>query len=197
MRSTPLPVTLFADFVCPFCYVTEAALHHLRDRHNLNLRPKAFELVPWADSRSPGPSPEEDELREARPFAAELGIELRLPPPRPNTTKAHEAAVFAGRRGAAEALRLAIYRAYWSDGRDIGRIDVLLELAEEVGLDPTELKIALDIDLGREVVLEDLALAKRLRIDSVPTLFLGTGANATILQGARSLVALDEALAVG
>lgn len=197
MRSSPLPVTLFADFVCPFCYVTEAALYELRDRHQLELRLKAFELVPWADASSPGPAPRDDELREASPFAAELGIDLRLPPPRPSTAKAHEAAVFAARRGAAEALRLAIYRAYWSDGRDIGRIDVLLELAEEVGLDSTELKIALDIDLGRDVVLEDLALAKRLRIDSVPTLFLGTGANATILQGARSLAALDEALAVG
>lgn len=92
---------------------------------------------------------------------------------------------------------MAIYTAYWSEGRDIGRIDVLLELAEGVGLDPIELKIALDIDLGRESVLADLALASRLRITSVPTVYLGTGPGSTILQGARSLSALDEALAVG
>lgn len=196
MKSSPLPVTLFADFACPFCYVTEAALYRLRDQHQLELRARAFELVPWDAPRSPGP-PEEDELRTASTFAAELGIEMLTPPPRPNTAKAHEAAVFAAQRGAAEALRMAIYEAYWTEGQDIGRIDVLLELAERVGLDPTDLKIALDIDLGRESVLADLALAKRLRITGIPTLFLGTGADATIVQGALSLSALDEALAVG
>lgn len=196
MTQRPLPVTLFADFVCPFCYVTEAALYRLRTTRHLNLHPRAFELVSWTASGPVGP-PDAEELRAAEPFATELGLQLRPPPPRPSTLKAHEAAVFAAQRGAGEALRMAIYQAYWIDGADIGRIDVLLNLAEEVGLDATELKIALDIDLGREAVLADVALAKRLRISSVPTLFLGTGASATILQGARSLAALDEALAVG
>ena len=75
MKSSPLPVTLFADFACPFCYVTEAALYRLRDQHQLELRARAFELVPWDAPRSPGP-PEEDELRTASTFAAELGIEM-------------------------------------------------------------------------------------------------------------------------
>lgn len=194
MSGDRLPATLFADFTCPFCLVSEIGLARLAESRPLNLRLKAFELHP-APTTLPDPPQDPEDLARAAPIAAELGIELRLPSVRPRTRKAHEAARFAAEHGLATRMREALYVGYWSAGRDIGRIDVLMEIATETGLDPTDLKIALDIDRYREEVIAEEELARRLRVVRVPTLFVGSGPGARILEGARDLAALDEALA--
>jgi predicted DsbA family dithiol-disulfide isomerase len=191
--SALLPVTFFADFTCPFSFVTETALRRLGDARPLELRPRAFELYP-APEPIPVPAHLPGDLAAAAALAAEVQLELHPPGLRPRTRKAHEAARFAAERGREEPMRRALYTAYWGDGLDIGRIDVLMALAAGVDLDPTDLKIALDIDTHRDDVLAHEELARRLRVVRVPTLFVGTGPEAVILEGARELGALDEAL---
>lgn len=194
MTESPLrPVTFFADFTCPFSFVTETALRRLSEGRPVELRPRAFELFP-APEPIPEPAHLPADLAAAAPLAAEVRLELRHSSMRPRTRKAHEAARFAAVQGREEAMRRALYAGYWERGLDIGRIDVLMELAAEVDLDPTDLKIALDIDSHRDEVLAHEALARRLRVVRVPTLFIGTGPGAAILEGARELRALDEAL---
>lgn len=192
-RSALLSVTLFADFTCPFSYVTEMALRLIEGRRPVELRPRAIELYP-APEPIPEPGHLPGDLAAAATLAAELQLELRHPELRPRTRKAHEAARFAALRGREGAMRRAMYGGYWKRGLDIGRIDVLMELAAEVDVDPTDLKIALDIDAHRDEVIADEELAGRLRVARTPTLFIGTGPGAAILEGARELRALDEAL---
>jgi predicted DsbA family dithiol-disulfide isomerase len=189
-------VTVFTDFSCPFSYVTEAALQRIGAVRPLEMRPRAVELFPVPEPL-PEPAHEEGELQAVASLAAELELRLELPPVRSRTRKAHEAARFAAERGAGPAMRMALYRAYWEEGHDIGRIDVLMSLIEALGEAPTDLKIALDIDRYSDAVAGDVALARRLRVARVPTLFLGSGPEARILQGARSLAALDEAISGG
>ena len=189
----PLKITYFADFTCPFCYVTEAALLRIGAAPTLDLSPRAYELYP-SPTPLPDPAEEAASLDAVRPLAEEVEVVLRLPAVRPRTRKAHEAAAFAAQHGAGSELRRAIYRGFWEDSADIGRIDLLVELGEEVGLDPTALKIALDIDLEGDRVLADLDLARRLRIAGVPTLYVGEGPGARVIQGAQSVRALDEAI---
>lgn len=133
-------------------------------------------------------------MAAAAPLAEALGIELRPPSVRPRTRKAHEAARFAAARGLEGPLRDAIYDAYWREGADIGRIDQLMEVAAGVGLEPIELKIALDVDSHREEIERDAAQAGRLGVQILPTLYLGSGPSARILVGAQGLRDLDEAL---
>ena len=173
-----MPVTLFADFTCPFSYVTEARLRSL----DAEVDRRAFERYP---AGTPLPSTAEPLGWEDAvvPLADEAGIVLRRPRARPRTRKAHEAAYFAQDRGVGEAMRMALYAAYFADGQDIGRIDVLVELGTKVGLDRTELKVALDIDQCADVVFGDGAVARQLGIRNTPTLLLGSGPQARILTG--------------
>jgi predicted DsbA family dithiol-disulfide isomerase len=184
-------ITVFSDFGCPYCYLTEAALRHVLGPDASAVRFRAFELYPAPAPLAPPP-------REAGPglegLAAELGLPLRPPGFRPRTRKAHEAAALAAAQGDPAALRAAIFDAYWVEGRDIGRIDVLAELAPAAGLDPFELKVALDIDRFRDEVERDRALAARLRVAAVPTTFVGTGPEARVLLGAQTPAALDAAI---
>lgn len=187
-----VPVVVFSDFTCPFSHVTEAALRRLHGEGLAAPRYAAFELYP-----APAPlpaAPDEGDLALARPLADELGVALAPPAVTPRTRKAHEAAKAADAHGAGPAMREAIFAAHFRDGRDIGRIDVLVELGAALGLDATELKVVLDVDRFGAAVSADRALAARLGIAAVPALVVGGGAGAELVVGAQPYAVLRELL---
>lgn len=186
-----IAITLVADFASPYCYVTEVAVRRAAAEHGCSIRTLAFELYPPIAEAPAAPPPWEPELDE---LARREGLTLRMPRALPRTRKAHEAATFAAEHERGPEMRRAIYHALWEEGRDVGRIDVLAALAGSVGLDPTDAKIALDIDRHLDAVLGEEAAAARLRITVVPVLYLGTGPRARVLVGARDRSGLDAAL---
>lgn len=189
----PAPVQIFSDFTCPFSYVTEAALRRAAAEAGAHVVYRAFELYPVPSPLPLGATTEWAE--ELAQLAAEAGVELRRPGYQSRTRKAHEAARFAAERGVGDPMRSAVFAAYFADGRDVGRIDVLVEVGEAVGLDRTELKVVLDIDLYTGAVLADQALAERSGIRSVPALVVGSGPGARVEVGAQSYAALRDVVA--
>jgi predicted DsbA family dithiol-disulfide isomerase len=191
---TALTATIFSDFTCPFCYMTEAALWRRAESGDINVRYRAVELYPHP---TPAPAPRDEAgWREAtEPLATELGLTLRAPDFRPRTRKAHEAACFAAVRGLEQRLRRALFSAYWQHGEDIGRIDMIVAIARTTGLDAEELKIALDIDTHSDEVQHDGEIARQLNLPGVPALYLGLGPGARVLLGAQSPTAIHEAIA--
>jgi predicted DsbA family dithiol-disulfide isomerase len=153
--------------------VTEAALRPLASEADVVVEFRAFELHP-APAPLPVPDGAEHEVA-LRDLAAAAGVRIGAPSLVPRTRKAHEATRFARERGREDAMRGVLFRAYWSDGADIGRIDVLTALGQEVGLEPEELRIALDIDAFADAVAADRTLAERLEIRHTPTLLLMAG----------------------
>ncbi|HVG46022.1 MAG TPA: DsbA family protein [Longimicrobium sp.] len=186
-----VPVVVFSDFTCPFSHVTEAALRRLQDEGLAAPRYAAFELFP---APAPLGTPSASDVRAALPLAEELGLALRTPPSSPRTRKAHEAAKLAEQKGVGRAMREALFAAYFGEGRDVGRIDVLVELGAALGLDATELKVVLDVDTFSGAVDADRALAARLGIAAVPVLVVGAGADAELVSGAQPYAALRELL---
>ena len=183
---TALRVTYFGDFASPESYLTEVALWRLAERAAIELDCRA---APASD-----PGDLSTRLAALEPLAAELGVALREPAVRASTSKAQEAARFARALGREREMRLAIHRAFWEEGLDVGRIDVLQALAEGVGLDPFDARVALDIDRHRDEVARDEGLARRLGIARAPVAYLGTGPSARILAGVQTPRDLDEAL---
>lgn len=188
-------VVVFSDFVCPFSYVTEAALRRLASEMPLELVHRPFELYP-----APEPLPDAlpgGWMELLRPLAEEAGVALLREPAPVRTAKAHEAARFAEGRGAGPAMREALFRAVFAEGRDVGRIDVLASLAAAAGLDPTEARVVLDVDALADEVARAGAAARRAGVASTPTLVVGEGAGARLLTGARPLAELRAELRGG
>lgn len=177
--SNPPPIShpvLYFDFVDPVSYLlelevkaTEAELGIRVTRFGVEINPPPYPL-----------GAPDDELwaprwTEATRIAGVLGRDLPRPPLVPWSRKAHELVEHANETAEDRVaeLRESIFRAYFDEGRDIGRVDVLVALAHAVGMDRTETKAVLDVDRFGDAVARrrDEAVGAGLRV--IPTLETG------------------------
>ncbi|MBX5489627.1 MAG: DsbA family oxidoreductase [Chloroflexi bacterium] len=128
--------------------------------------------------------------RGVAPLAARYGVEMRFPPFKPRSRWAHEAAEFARDRGRFDAMRVALFQAYFVDNRDIGAPEVLAEVAERVGLDGAALRTALAEGTYRGRVVQLEHIAHQLGISLVPTMVFG---DHIAVHGAQPYSVLREA----
>lgn len=106
----------------------------------------------------------------------------------PHTRKAHELAVHAAEQGSRPAVDSAIFHAALVEGLDVGRVDVLVGLAEGVGLDRTETRAVLDVDRYTDEVVRMRETAASRGVVGVPTMVC----DGRSLEGVRTL---DDILA--
>jgi predicted DsbA family dithiol-disulfide isomerase len=108
-------------------------------------------------------------LDNMRRMAADSGLDMKRPPLIPNTRKAHQATEFAREHGNLLAFHRAVFRAYWTDERNIGDADVLCEVAVLCGMDADALREALADGRYTGAVDEQIAWSRAAGITGVPT----------------------------
>jgi len=128
------------------------------------------------------------------PLAAKMNLPMKMPPLQPRSRLAHEAAKWAGSQERLADYNLALFRAFFQFGRDIGDQQVLMDLAAELGLDPAALAQALESHQFKVKVLEDEEEAQRLGIRAVPS-FVANGR--VLASGVQTAERLRELLASG
>jgi predicted DsbA family dithiol-disulfide isomerase len=84
-----------------------------------------------------------------------------------------------------------LFRAYFSEGRDVGDHRVLGELAGEVGLDGAAITARLGTEDDKDAVKAEIDEAYQIGVTGVPTFILG-GKYGVV--GAQSVEALTEAI---
>jgi predicted DsbA family dithiol-disulfide isomerase len=101
--------------------------------------------------------------------AADAGLEYRFDLLKhTNTVKAHELLHFAKAKGMQHAMEERLMSAYFTEGKHVGRIDDLVALAAEVGLDADEAREALEQETYLDAVRQDQAQARAYGIQGVP-----------------------------
>jgi predicted DsbA family dithiol-disulfide isomerase len=154
------PVLFCFDYLDPLSHLLDLELSALSAepdlqevrRVPLELRPPPSELL---DPDDPTWS---DRWHRAAAAGRSLGVSLRRPLFLPWTRKAHELVLHAAEGGFAGPVHSALFRAALIDGLDIGRVDVLVDIARDLGMDAQAAKAVLDVDrhaaavaaLGRE-----------------------------------------------
>jgi predicted DsbA family dithiol-disulfide isomerase len=152
MTAPDLDLMVIIDVICPWCYVgkrrMEKALTLLGDDARVRVSWLPFEL-------NPGMPKEGMERREyrMRKFGswerslqldaqlAELGVQeglsfrYDLQTRTPNTFDAHRLIRRAGESASQTELVEALFRAYFTQGRDIGNAETLAGIAAETGMD--------------------------------------------------------------
>ena len=128
--------------------------------------------------------------------AAELGVPLYRPEKWPATRAELQASEFARDLSEEAHLRIhrAIFRAHFVRGMDIGRVDHLLQLATEEGIDTEALAAALEDGRYLEELARTESEAERYSIHQTPVFLFGrfkvVGAAPTevLLEAARRAV---------
>ncbi len=170
----------WAEYYCPWSYIAAVRLYHVYPEYEgrVRLRVRPFPLEVMGGEAAPRAILEQEwwlaAIQEPRatfePWHGETWPTTTLP--------AFEAAWCATRQGDALFLDfdLRIRRAFFAESRDIGRPDVLLEIAREAGLDVDRLRWDLEREQPRSAILEDARLGQeRYRVRGTPTLMLGDG----------------------
>ena len=177
---TPLPVVVFADFICPYSYIALDQMDNLLRDYNIELvwRPHWLHPeVPPAGAPLPAEAaPEEQRARTRawlREMAPERAAQMRFPGKISFSLFAFEALEFAQDRGLALPFKTAVFEALWVEGRDIGQFSTLQAAADKVGLDSGELGRALAGQRYRRRVHDALQLARDAGVTKTPTFVLG------------------------
>ena len=124
-------------------------------------------------------------------MGAPFGLTVRQIVNIANSRMALEAGEFAKSQGRFERFHQGVFEAYFSQGKDIGNIEVLKQICREAGLDAVALEKALQRGTYRQAREETNKEAARLGIIAAPT-FLFNEKDRIV--GARSLDVFRERL---
>jgi predicted DsbA family dithiol-disulfide isomerase len=185
-------IEIFSDVICPWCFIGkrrfETAISRLKDRGvdvqvDYSFRP--FQLDPTAPTDSPtpakdayakkfgGPERATEILDHVTSVAAQDNITFNMDiAVRANTFLAHRLLSYALRQFGAVVqipLKERIMDAYFTDGKNIGDIDVLADCAESAGIDRLEAHTFLSGDEFVDEVRSEIAEAAEYGVTAVPT----------------------------
>jgi predicted DsbA family dithiol-disulfide isomerase len=205
---------IYADVVCPWCYLGKARLDRALAMFGgeINVRMRPFQLEPhtqragqpllgWLDQRFGGVDRAGQVMSHVTSVAEAEGLQLDFDRAIiANSFDAHrllwfadlpEAVFFGAGADTQPELADLLFRAHFTDGLDLGDIDVLVALAERVELDGDRVRQMLTTTEGTADVRAHLARAHDLGINSVPT-FVAAGHYA--LTGAQETASLRSVL---
>ena len=185
-----LRVDIVSDVVCPWCAIgykqLECAIGEMGDRVEVGVRWHPFQLAPYLgdDGQSIadygreryGATPEQSAANRTRiqSAGAPLGIEFNYSPNSRiyNTRKAHRLLTWAGETGGQTALKLALFRAYFTEQRNISDDAVLLDVVESAGLDRAAAAVALNDPRYEEEVAQEVQYWEMQNITGVPAFII-------------------------
>ena len=173
-------------------------IDRLRQNYEIEVRWTAFPLHPE--------TPEEgltlEELFADRPIdinkmmlrlkqvADDLGLPLGERKKTYNSRLAQELAKWAESKGKGDPYHEAIFRAYFVDGKNIGKVEELVHLTKSIGLPEKEAESVLELRTFKEAVDADWARCRDLGVTGVPTFLIDHQA----VVGAQPYEVLEELL---
>lgn len=192
-----MKLDIFSDPVCPWCFLGKANLDRALETHAghpFEVEWHPFQLNPEMPaegvdkrdylSRRFGAAQLEGIHQRFRDIAAKAGVTMDPDTPKriPNTLNAHRLIHWAGLEGRQTPMVSALMRAYWVQGRDIGDLEVLADVAAEAGLDRAAMARLLASDADRAEILARESHARQRGVNAVPTFVI---ANEYVLSGAQ------------
>ncbi|MFO7834780.1 MAG: DsbA family oxidoreductase [Halohasta sp.] len=178
-------ITVYSDYVCPFCYLGRESLSRYQaDRdEELEINWQPFDLrhgkrnPDGTIDHSVDDGKDDDYYEQAKAsvrnlqekYDVDMALDLAT---EVDSFNAQIASYYVAEHYPYETwfdFDEAIFAALWQAGRDIGDADVLADLADEVGVDPEEVRSALDDETLREAIDAEWTTAQQQGITGVPT----------------------------
>jgi predicted DsbA family dithiol-disulfide isomerase len=178
-----LTVDVISDVICPWCYIGKRRLEKAVVALGVPVKVRwlPFQLNPTMPKEGISRreyrtkkfgSWERSQELDARVVAVGQAEGIHFAFDRiertPNTLDAHRLVGLAERQGVQDAVVEALFRAYFTEGRDISNRQTLLDVVAGAGLDRHGAEAVLNRNDGLEAIKDGDALARRFRVDGVP-----------------------------
>jgi predicted DsbA family dithiol-disulfide isomerase len=181
-----LKIEIWSDVMCPFCYLgkrkIENAINDFPHKSKVEIEWKSFQLDPTTKSQ-PGKSTYDylaEKYGRDRQWSLEMhenvtnlakaeGLEYNFDKAIiANSFDAHRLSHLAKKYGKGNELEELIFKAYFTEGKDVSEIEALVDLGRNVGLDETEIRNMLASKQFKEAVQNDIIEAQQIGVRGVP-----------------------------
>ncbi len=188
MVNKKMKVEIWSDMVCPFCYIGkrryEAALSKFAHSNEIEVVWHSFQLNPSLEvnkdnresvyqylAKAKGVSYEQSvKMHEGvMEMAHEVGLDYRFDKAVvTNSQNAHRVMQMAQQHGLGDVAEELLFKAYFTEGKDLNDVATLVQIGEAIGLDAEVVATMLAGNDYVKEVTEDMQEANRLGINGVP-----------------------------
>lgn len=204
-----MKVEIWSDVMCPFCYIGkrrfEQALQQFEHNDEVEIEWKSFQLNPGLETDvtinidqylADKKGWTIDHARQMNDYvtkmAAEAGLTYHLDKAVvANSFKAHRFSHLAKKHGLGVEAEEQLFKAYFTDSKNIDDDSTLIELGSQIGLDAAEVKQTLASDAFAKDVEHDIDTAQHLGIQGVPFFVLN---NKYAVSGAQAVPVFEQTL---
>ena len=185
-----IKLDILSDPICPWCYIGKANLDRAleaRPDHPFEIEWHPFQLNPdmpregmdrqeYLDAKFGGRDAATEVYARIAEAAKAAGLDLDLGgiPRTPNTIDAHRLIHWAGLEGRQTAAVSRLFKAYFEELKDIGDTEVLLDIAEGIGLDRAMIARLFEGDGDLEDIRARDAHARQRGVTGVPTFIVAS-----------------------
>lgn len=181
-----MKVEIWSDVMCPFCYIGkrnfETALAQFANKDHVEVIWKSFQLDPTLPEVAEGSQEDYLVKRKGMPraqvsamlaqvtqTARQAGLEYHMDKAiMVNSQKAHQLIQFAKTKQLGDQMEERLFRAFFTEGKNIADLDTLSQLGKDIGLDESELQEAFTDERYRELMQRDIMEAQTLGVTGVP-----------------------------
>lgn len=179
-------ITIWSDFVCPFCFIGQAhldtALENFEHKDEVDIEYKSYLLMPDAEYQ-PGVSyyeffsekfgmpvdKAEEQLKQQAESAKESGVIMNHDIAKiANTFNTHRAFQYAKEHGKGTEFFKRFYAAHFTDGEVLSDTDTIVRISEEIGLNGEEVRSIIENKDKTNKVQQDISEAQHLGVQGVP-----------------------------
>ena len=188
MKNETIQVEIWSDVVCPFCYIGkrnfENALAQFDGKNKVEVTWKSFQLNPNLDTNTNESVNVYQYLADAKGISYEQSVAMHDNVNKmakqaglnydfdnakvANTMKAHCLIQLAKEKGLGNEAEERLFKAHFTEGKNIGKEEVLLVLGKEIGLDEKDILSALNSEDYINKVKADLQEAQQVGVTGVP-----------------------------
>ena len=181
-----MKVEIWSDIMCPFCYIGkrkfELALNQFENKKDIEIEWRSFQLNPhmktdpnkninqYLAEIKGWPLDQAKKMNErVTTMAREVGLHYNFDKAVvANSFDAHRLIQLAKKHGKGDAAEEALFKAYFTEGKNIADHPTLVEIGSELGLDKNEVAQMLRSDLFSREVERDVHHAEEYGARGVP-----------------------------
>ncbi|MBF6608813.1 MAG: DsbA family oxidoreductase [Flavobacterium sp.] len=181
-----MKIEIWSDVMCPFCYIGkrkfEKALEQFPQKNAIVVEWKSFQLSPdmetdpsksiyqfLADHKGMSLQQAQSMNSQVSQIAMNAGLTFNFDQAIvANSFNAHRFAHYAKSNNKQNEAEELLFKAYFTEGKNIDDYDVLIELGTKIGLTADGVRSALESDLFAADVKADIAEGQLLGVRGVP-----------------------------